>query len=98
MLVELKPATLSEHIGTDFDVVDDPAKVFPLQLTHITEHLKTESQETFSLFFHGPLEPFLSQGICKLNHAVLGQLELFLVPVARDEDGFQYESLFNLVF
>jgi hypothetical protein len=31
----------------------------------------------------------------RMEHDVLGALDLFLVPIARDEDGFQYEAVFN---
>ena len=52
-------------------------------------------QENFSVLFHGPLERFLPQGMVGLRHETLGEFELFLVPVARDTDGFQYEAVFN---
>ena|SRR5215217_1842961 len=91
----LRPAMFTEYVNTQFDMLDDPAQTLALTLTSIVEHTKTERQEVFSLFFHGPSAPFLPQGIHKLNHSHLGELELFLVPVGQDKEGFQYEAAFN---
>jgi len=95
MLEQLKPSLLMKHIGTTFEVLTDPANVFSLTLTNVLEHEKTERNESFSLLFHGPQSPFMPQSIYKLQHAELGALEIFLVPVARDQDGFEYEAVFN---
>jgi hypothetical protein len=95
MPAQLKPTLFAEYVNTQFDVLDDPSRTFHLTLTNVIEHVKTERQEVFSLFFHGPSNPFVPQGIHKLNHAHLGELELFLVPVGQDTVGFQYEAAFN---
>jgi hypothetical protein len=95
MSIELKPDLLTPHIGTTFDVLNNPANVFTLTLKSIVEHQKTAHNHAFSLFFHGPQTPFMPQAIYMLQHAKLGALEIFLVPVARDQDGFEYEAVFN---
>jgi hypothetical protein len=95
MLDQLKPELLAPHVGATFEVLNDPANVFSLTLTSVVEHEKTERNHAFSLFFHGPQTPFMPQAIYKLQHAELGVLEIFLVPVAKDKDGFQYEAVFN---
>jgi hypothetical protein len=95
MLAQLKPTMLADYVGVEFDVLDDPSSVLRLTLTNVVEHVKTERQEVFSLFFHGPSDRFVPQGIHKLKHSVLGEYELFLVPVGQDKDGFQYEAAFN---
>jgi hypothetical protein len=95
MLAQLKPTMLADYVGAEFEVLDDPSSVLCLTLTNVVEHAKTEHQEVFSLFFHGPSVPFVSQGIHKLKHSALGEYELFLVPVGQDKDGFQYEAAFN---
>jgi len=98
MLAEIKANMLAEHVGTEFLVLDEPSGSASLTLSSVVEHTMTEHQEAFSLFFHGPADSFLSQGIHKLRHDKLGELEIFLVPVAGDKDGFQYEAVFNHVF
>jgi hypothetical protein len=49
----------------------------------------------FSLLFRGPHEPRLPQRIYRLEHATLGALEIFIVPVARDAAGMHYEAIFT---
>lgn len=49
----------------------------------------------FSLVFLGPGEPALEQGIYPLEHAELGRLELFLVPINRTDAGMHYEAVFT---
>ena len=95
MPVKIDPTTLAEHVGSEFTVLDDPSKEFRITLTSIVEHVKTESLETFSLFFHGPSTLMMQQGIRNLKHEHLGELSMFLVPIGQDAEGFQYEAVFN---
>ena len=44
-------------------VLDDPSNVFSVTLAEVVEHSKTEHSQAFSLFFHGPLDRFMPQGI-----------------------------------
>jgi hypothetical protein len=48
----------------------------------------------FSIVFRGPLDPQLPQRTYGIAHERLGRLLIFLVPIARDEDGMRYESVF----
>ena len=95
MPAQLNPTMFIEYVNTQFDLLDDPSRAFSLTLTNVVEHVKTERQEVFSLFFYGPADSFVSQGIHRLKHSQMGELELFLVPVGQDKDGFQYEAAFN---
>lgn len=55
-----------------------------------------ERREPFSLLFRGPAEPVLPQSIRRLEHAELGSLEFFLVPVGPDGAGrMLYEAVFS---
>jgi len=49
----------------------------------------------FSLYFRGPQDPMLLQAIHELKHDELGEFGLFLVPVERTADGFEYEAAFS---
>lgn len=49
----------------------------------------------FSLLFRNP-SPFLfPQQTYTLRHASLGEAGVFLVPVAREREGFLYQAVFN---
>ena len=51
--------------------------------------------EPFSLILAGPLAPALPQASYRLNHPALGEIDIFLVPIARDATSMQYEATFN---
>ena len=52
-------------------------------------------REPFSLIFRGPAGVFLPQKIYTLSNESTEPIQIFLVPVGQDKDGFQYEALFN---
>jgi hypothetical protein len=54
-----------------------------------------EGRQPFSLFFVGPPAPLLGQAIYRLDNAVLGPLEIFIVPIAASADSTQYEAVFT---
>ena len=49
----------------------------------------------FSVVFLGPRDPVLPQRIYRLEHDELGTLDLFLVPIGRDDAGVRYEAVFT---
>src|SRR5688572_23659847 len=54
------------------------------------------SRTPFSLVFHAPsTTPVLPQRIYRLENEHLPGLELFLVPLGRDERGPRYEAVFT---
>ncbi len=95
MLNELQLTTFTECLNTEFQVVDEGSPEFSLKLTDVINRTKTPQQEVFSLLFQGPAEYFVPQGIHKFEHKLLGGLEIFLVPIGRNNDGFRYEAVFN---
>lgn len=49
----------------------------------------------FSLLFRNA-SPFLfPQGTYSMNHGRMGDVGIFMVPVAQDRDGFLYQAVFN---
>jgi hypothetical protein len=95
MTININPTSMAEYVNAEFYVLDDPSNSLRLKLTGIVEHVKNESQETFSIFFHGPPTMFMQQGLRHLKNESLGEVSMFLVPVGQDADGFQYEAVFN---
>ncbi|MDQ3914905.1 MAG: hypothetical protein M3323_06170 [Actinomycetota bacterium] len=49
----------------------------------------------FRLEFTGPTEPLLDQRTYRMQHDELGTIEIFIVPVGRDEKGATYEAIFT---
>lgn len=52
-------------------------------------------REAFSVLFGGPPGPALPQAIYRIEHELLGDLDLFLVPLGPDADGQRYEAVFT---
>jgi hypothetical protein len=53
--------------------------------------------EQFSLRFRGDRASVYPQRIYAIKHDSMGEFELFLVPVERDDSGTFYEAVFNRV-
>jgi hypothetical protein len=88
----------SKHVGTEFCAGTGEGEV-KITLTEVKTHMSDESRkqrmECFSLFFDGPVEEFLPQQNFQMRHEVMGEFELFLVPISGDQKGFGYEAVFN---
>ncbi|MBE0686227.1 MAG: hypothetical protein IH585_09520 [Anaerolineaceae bacterium] len=97
MLDDFTIDSLTEQIGTIFDVVFEGKTIFTLTLEKINIHIQTEQHQNFSLQFRGPLQPSITQGIQTIGHPKFGTSEIFLVPIAKDSDGYLYEAVFNRV-
>jgi hypothetical protein len=93
-LLDLRPETLEPLLGTEFRT-QDPEATFVLRTVERFA-LQPHAPRTapFTLLFDGPYG--LPQRIYRLEHATLGQMELFLVPIAPGRDGAaRYEAVFN---
>ncbi len=93
------PMTLDDFrplVGRTFEVGIDAGKVaiVLIEATSIASPAALP-RAPFSLLFQGPLDRFLDQRTYALEEESLGPLEIFLVPVGRDERGFLYEAVFN---
>lgn len=53
------------------------------------------SREPFSLLFQGPPGMRAGQGIYRLAHQSLGELEMFITQVADGPDGSEFEAIFT---
>jgi hypothetical protein len=49
----------------------------------------------FRLEFSGPAQPLLEQRTYRRQHPALGAIDLFIVPLARDEESATYEAVVN---
>lgn len=49
----------------------------------------------FRLEFTGPPEPLLEQRTYRMQHDELGTIEIFIVPIGRDEKAATYEAIFT---
>jgi hypothetical protein len=52
-------------------------------------------RQPFSLLFRNTSAVVFPQKIYPMRHAQVGEVGIFLVPVAREQAGFLYQALFN---
>jgi hypothetical protein len=98
MLEELKIGDFSGRVGEKFRVGEAGAAV-ELTLIEATDLSRADApgprRSPFSLVFRGPLAPVMPQRTYPIEHAALGRLEIFLVPIGPDGKGMRYEAVFN---
>jgi|SRR5579872_2687535 hypothetical protein len=84
-----------ENLNTRFWLVAEGADPYALDLMECVNGHSTPRQEQFSLRFRGDWSKIFPQRIYTMKHDSMGEFELFLVPIARDESGTTYEAVFN---
>ena len=88
-----------KHLGTRFGVRLDTPRPVELELAEVKDYTPQANEqskmERFSLYFQGPGDIMLNQGTFTLEHPLMGELLLFIVPISRDPQGFRYEVVFN---
>ena len=100
-LKQLTAETFQPHVGTvfHFDVGND--QKIDLTLTEVKvqmqKHLSSRlHRDSFSLYFSGPQNLYIQQGMYESTHDALGSLPLFIVPMERKPDGsFEFEAVFT---
>ena len=78
--------------GHRFRITPDGAEAFEVELVDVTEIPRDPGGRVpFSLVFEGGPNPPLEQRIYRVEHDKLGELDIFLVPIAVD----RYEAIFT---
>ena len=96
-LTDIVRDDLDSIVGESFTVSAEPTSDLVLHEVSFLRSGPTglDESRSFSALFRGPTEPALEQATYVLNHAELGDLTLFLVPIAADETSRTYEVIFN---
>jgi hypothetical protein len=94
-LAELTLATFEPHVGDAFTTAAADGLLELMLSAAQSAGEWPGGREPFRLVFHGPREPLLPQSIYRLEHAQLGALEIFIVPVGQDADATIYEAIFT---
>jgi uncharacterized protein DUF6916 len=97
MLDKLTIESFEPHVGTSFWLQAGNRKI-ELRLTRAAKVMESEAarlnRTPFSLYFLAPV--LLPQQIYRLTHeAFVEPLDIFLVPVAKEGDGFTHEAVFT---
>jgi hypothetical protein len=84
-------------LNTYFLSTDENGREVELLLTRVSDLLTTHNSQSFSILYQGPVGHLMPQRIYHLSHPQLGEFDIFMVPVARQADGFLYEAVFNQI-
>jgi hypothetical protein len=97
MPADLTEKEFSQHLNTKFKTKIDDQPI-DLELVEVKSYLPQENEqvgmERFSVFFDGP-DTYLPQRVYSFEHDVMGQFDLFLVPISQNGESFRYEAVFN---
>jgi hypothetical protein len=97
MLDKLTIESFEPHVGTPFWLHAESRKI-ELRLTGAAKVMESEAarltRTPFSLFFLSPV--LLPQRIYRVTHEAFAEpLDIFLVPIAREANGFTHEAVFT---
>jgi hypothetical protein len=95
MASSLQYAIFAAQLNTVFRVFVDEADTIETELVEVSELKLSPRQERFAIVFRGPNDKFLGQGMRRFSHQQMGEFELFLVPISKDDQGTNYEAVFN---
>jgi len=95
MLDTLHYEDFASHINSRFRAQLSADSTMEMTLINVEDKSPSPRQEQFVLTFLAPREAPPLQGLYQLQHEQLGGGAVFLVPIARDENGLTYEAVFN---
>lgn len=96
-LANVGAADFSPRVGDKFRLTA-PDLSYDLELMEVHDtgrKSSTRTQSPFSLLFRGSRENLLGQQMYRIENGTLGEMDLFLVPVREDQNGYYYEAVFN---
>jgi len=89
----------SDKVGQIFSITFDDAPAIAMTLAEaelMPSSLKgADVRPAFSLVFLIDVPKMLPQQLYRVEQEALGQMDLFLVPVGKKPDGFEYQAMFN---
>ena len=95
MSTPLTHEEFSKHLNSTFRIRLSPEQTLDARLVEISEHMVSTRQERFAIVFLTSNDILLPQAIRQFEHDEMGNLQLFIVPIGRDEEGTRYEAVFN---
>lgn len=86
-------SVLQQAINSTFTIESDVEISLLLSEINLSTSSDAENFENISMIFHSSKE--LGQSTYELSHKKLGSFHLFLVPVGKQQEQYQYEALIN---
>ncbi|GGA55861.1 DUF6916 family protein [Sphingomonas psychrolutea] len=85
------------HLGSVFTLLGEEGTTMPLTLVEAEPARGGgfAGRAPFALLFRSDVQHVVPQGLYRLEHPVMGLLEIGFGPVAQTEAGIEYEAVFN---
>lgn len=83
------------QLNQRFLLQQEGAEPVSLELIEVSDLTKTPKQEMFSIVFRASATTPLPQQMYSLENNSMGEMKVFLVPIAREAEAFLYEAVFN---
>lgn len=97
-MADLTHDEFSKHVGGKFQIPFEEGD-FEITLAEVKAYMPADSEqsgmERFSIFFEGPPDLMLHPQTYPIRHEQMGEFELFLGAISRDEKAVRYEAVFN---
>ena len=95
---QLNEELFAGHLNTRFYIQLEDRRV-ELELAKVMGDKsgmeKIAGVDRFALYFWGPGDFYLPQRSYRMEHEALGDLEIFIVPVGRRDNRYEYEAIFS---
>lgn len=87
--------SFASRLHTKFVMQTGESHPIELQLIDVRAQAASVTYESFSLMFRAPIEAPAEQGTFRLEHESGEAMDIFLVPVKKDDTGLFFEAVFN---
>src|SRR2546429_9515531 len=98
MVGQFAQAAFLENLDAKSRWLIEGGEPLELELIEVSELKTARRQEMFSIVLRCRSDRVLPQRIYRLENSSMGQLDLFLVPIRKDDQGVYYEAVFNRIF
>ena len=88
-------AAFAGQVDSAFTAMRGDGEPLALRLADLEEAPSAPQVESFALHFHAPESAPAEQGVYRLDNDALGSMEVFLVPVARENGSLVLEAVFS---
>ena len=95
MLEHHDRAAFEGALGSTFRMDGDGDEATDIRLVACDSKIDTPQQSCFSLLFNAPAETAPVQGVRRLVHPDLGEMDVFLVPIEKTDGKLLFEAVFN---
>ena len=96
MSEEFSRDRFASAVGTPFTMTAKE-RAIDLELIEVSEVRERPHQTSYSILFRVPENQVVEQGLYDLQHADLGEMQLFLVPIIPIGNQMRLEAVFNFL-